>query len=152
MNRFMMVGVFVLAGLTLFTTGLFMIGNRHEAFAWHVELYTEFADVSGIVPGAKVQVAGMDAGEVLVMEAPNSPPAKFRVKLRINEKFSGLVRADSVVTVGTEGVVGNRFLEISAGSSRAPAIATGATLKGIEPTDLTALLELAKGIPVVGKW
>jgi phospholipid/cholesterol/gamma-HCH transport system substrate-binding protein len=56
-----------------------------------------------------------------------------------------LVRADSVVTVGTEGVVGNRFLEISAGSSRAPAVATGATLKGIEPTDLSAILELAKG-------
>jgi phospholipid/cholesterol/gamma-HCH transport system substrate-binding protein len=49
------------------------------------------------------------------MEVPDSPPAKFRVKLRINEKFIGLVRADSVVTVGTEGVVGNRFLEISAG-------------------------------------
>ena len=69
MNRFMMVGVFVVAGLALFTTGLFMIGNRHEAFARHVEVYTEFADVSGIVTGAKVQVAGMDAGEVLVMES-----------------------------------------------------------------------------------
>jgi len=55
------------------------------------------------------------------------------------------VRADSVVTVGTEGVVGNRFLGISAGSSRAPAVVTGATLKGIETTDLSALLELAKG-------
>ena len=107
MNRFLMVGVFVIAGLALFATGLFMIGNRHQAFARHVELYSEFADVSGIVPGAKVQVAGMDAGEVLAMNVPNAPLAKFRVKLRVNEKFSGLVRADSVVTVGTEGVVGN---------------------------------------------
>jgi len=145
MNRFTMVGAFVLAGLALFTTGLFMIGNRHEAFARRVELYTEFADVSGIVPGTGVQVAGMNAGEVLAMEVPGAPPAKFRVRLRINEKFTGVVRIDSVVTVGTEGVVGNRFLEISAGSSRAPAVVTGATLKGIEPTDLSALLELAKG-------
>jgi len=145
MNRFMMVGVFVIAGLALFATGLFMIGNRHEAFARHVELYTEFADVSGIVPGAKVQVSGMDAGEVLAMQIPNSPAAKFRVKVRINSTFGELVRTDSVVTVGTEGVMGNRFLEISAGSSRAPAVASGATLKGIEPTDLSAILELAKG-------
>ena len=145
MNRFMMVGLFVLSGLALLSAGLFMIGNRHEAFARHVELYTDFSDVSGIVPGAKVQVAGMDAGEVLAMEVPDSLPAKFRVKLRITEKFRGLVRADSVVTVGTEGVVGNRFIEISSGSSRAPAVTTGATLKGIEPTDLSALLELAKG-------
>jgi phospholipid/cholesterol/gamma-HCH transport system substrate-binding protein len=122
-----------------------MVGDRHEAFARRVELYTEFADVSGIVPGAGVQVAGMNAGEVLAMEVPEAPTAKFRVKLRINEKFSRLVRTDSVVTVGTEGVVGNRFLEISAGSSHAPAVVKGATLKGIEPTDLSALLELAKG-------
>jgi phospholipid/cholesterol/gamma-HCH transport system substrate-binding protein len=145
MNRFITGGVFVIAGIALFTTGLFMIGNRHEAFARRVELYTEFADVSGIVPGAGVQVAGMNAGEVLAMDIPNAPSAKFRVKVRINEKFSGLVRTDSVVTVGTEGVVGNRFLQISAGSSSAPAVVTGATLKGIEPTDLSALLELAKG-------
>jgi phospholipid/cholesterol/gamma-HCH transport system substrate-binding protein len=145
MNRFLMVGVFVIAGLVLFTTGLFMIGNRHEAFAPHVELYTEFANVSGIIPGAKVQVAGMDAGQVLAMEIPQSPSAKFRIKVRVNAKLSGLVRADSVVTVGTEGVVGNRFLEISAGTSRAPAVATGSTLKGVEPTELSAILELAKG-------
>ena len=41
--------------------------------------------------------------------------------------------------------MGNRFLETSADSSRAPAVATGATLKGMEPTDLSAILELAKG-------
>jgi phospholipid/cholesterol/gamma-HCH transport system substrate-binding protein len=83
MNRFLTLGVFVIAGLVLFTTGLFMIGNRHEAFARHVELYSEFANASGIVPGAKVQVAGMDAGQVLAMEVPNSPSAKFRIKVRI---------------------------------------------------------------------
>jgi phospholipid/cholesterol/gamma-HCH transport system substrate-binding protein len=134
-----------MAGLALFTTGLFMIGNRHEAFARHVELYTEFSDVSGIVPGAKVQVAGMDAGQVLAIEVPNAPPARFRVRVRINEKLSGLVRSDSTVTVGTEGVVGSRFLEISVGSSNEPAVGTGATLKGIEATDLSAVMELAKG-------
>src|SRR5580692_346040 len=131
-NRPLIVGAFVLAGLALFTAGLFLIGNRHEAFARHVELYTEFSDVSGIVPGAKVQVAGMDAGQVLAIEVPNAPPARFRVRVRINEKLSGLVRSDSTVTVGTEGVVGSRFLEISVGSSNAPAVGTGATLKGIE--------------------
>jgi phospholipid/cholesterol/gamma-HCH transport system substrate-binding protein len=145
MNRFIMVGVFVITGLALFTTGLFMIGNRHEAFARHVELYTEFSDVSGIVPGATVQVAGMDAGQVLSIEVPNAPPARFRVKVRINQKLSGLVRSDSTVTVGTEGLVGSRFLEISVGSSNAPAVGTGATLKGIEATDLSAIMELAKG-------
>jgi phospholipid/cholesterol/gamma-HCH transport system substrate-binding protein len=144
-NRPMIVGVFVSAGLALFTTGLFMIGNRHETFARHIELYTEFSNLSGITQGAKVQVAGMDAGQVIGVEIPDSPPAKFKVKIRISEKLRGLVRADSVVTIGTEGVVGNRFLAISAGTARAPGAAAGATLAGAEPTDISALLDQAKG-------
>ena len=145
MNRHMIVGVFVSAGLALFTTGLFMIGNRHETFARHIEIYTEFSNLSGIAQGAKVQVAGMDAGRVTGVEIPGSPPAKFRVKVRINEELRGLVRADSVVTIGTEGVVGNRFLAISAGTARAPVAAAGSTLASAEPTDISALLDQAKG-------
>jgi phospholipid/cholesterol/gamma-HCH transport system substrate-binding protein len=144
-NRPMIVGVFVTAGLALFTAGLFMIGNRHETFARHIELYTEFSNLSGIAQGAKVQVAGMDAGQVIGVDIPDSPPAKFKVKVRISEKLRGLVRADSMVTIGTEGVVGNRFLAISAGTARAPVAAAGTTLAGAEPTDISALLDQAKG-------
>jgi phospholipid/cholesterol/gamma-HCH transport system substrate-binding protein len=145
MNRYIIVGSFVIGGLALFTAGLFMIGNRHEAFGRNIELYTEFANVSGIAQGAKVQVAGMDAGQVLDVKIPDSPAAKFRVKIRINEKLGGLVRTDSVVTIGTEGVVGNRFLTISVGSTHAPAAGPGATLAGAEATDISALLDQAKG-------
>jgi phospholipid/cholesterol/gamma-HCH transport system substrate-binding protein len=50
-----------------------------------------------------------------------------------------------VVTIGTEGVVGNRFLAISTGTARAPVVTPGATLAGAEPTDISALLDQAKG-------
>jgi hypothetical protein len=35
-NRNWVVGVFVVAGLLLFTLGLYMVGDRHQAFAKHV--------------------------------------------------------------------------------------------------------------------
>src|ERR1700760_1995349 len=108
MNRPLIVGSFIVAGLALFAAGLFMIGNRHEAFARHTEFYVEFSDLSGIAKGAKVQVAGMDAGEVIDVRVPASPAEKFRVRLRINERLRGLVRTDSLVIVDTEGVVGNK--------------------------------------------
>src|SRR5580698_9536291 len=106
MNRYLIVGLFIVASLGLFALGLFMIGNRHEAFARHMDFYTEFADLSGIAKGTKVQVAGMNAGQVLDIAIPDSPSSKFRIHFQINEKLHGLVRTDSVVTIGTEGVVG----------------------------------------------
>src|ERR1035441_5591993 len=145
MNRPFLVGLFVLAALGLFATGLFMIGNRHEAFAKHTDFHTEFADLSEIARGAKVEVAGMDAGEVIAVLVPDSPASKFRVTMRVNQSLRGLVRTDSVVTVGTEGVVGNKFLTIGAGSRQAPAAVANTTLASREPTDISALLDQAKG-------
>src|ERR1700721_2633613 len=118
-SRYVAVGSFIIAGITLFALGIFLVGSRHEAFSRHVFLYTEFTDLDGIAKGSKVQVAGMDAGQVVKIDVPNSPNGRFRVQMRFDERFHGLVRTDSVVTVDTEGVVGNTFLTIHPGSASA---------------------------------
>ena len=145
MNRNIAVGLFVFVGLVLFTVGLFMIGDRREAFAKHLVVYTDFVNLSGLAKGSKVQVAGMDAGQVEEIRIPDSPSAKFRVKMQINEKLHGLVRADSFATIGTEGVVGETFLSILPGSATAPAVQPNAVLPSKEPTQLTDLLTQAQG-------
>ena len=145
MNRNLAVGLFVLVGLTLFTTGLFMIGNRHEALAKHLVVYTDFVNLSGLSKGSKVQVSGMDAGQVQEIRIPDSPSSKFRLKIQIDEKLHGLVRSDSIATITTEGVVGDTFVAILPGSAAVPAIQAGGVLQSREPTELADLLNQAKG-------
>ena len=145
MNRNLAVGAFILIGLALFTIGLFMIGNRHEAFAEHFTVYTDLAHLSGISKGSRVQVAGMGAGQVEEIRIPSSPAFKFRLKLRLEEKLHGLMRTDSVVTIGTEGVVGDTFVMIEPGSAAAPAVPVEGVLRSKEPTELADLLDQAKG-------
>jgi phospholipid/cholesterol/gamma-HCH transport system substrate-binding protein len=145
-NRTFTVGLFAVAGLTLFTVGLFLVGNRHEAFARHMDFYAEFTNLAGLSKGTKVQVAGMNAGQILDIAIPDSPSSRFRVKLQINEKLHGLVRTDSVATIGTEGVVGDTFVLILPGSSKAPAAAAQSTLSSKEPTEIAELLDEGKGV------
>jgi phospholipid/cholesterol/gamma-HCH transport system substrate-binding protein len=145
-NKNLLVGLFVVSGLALFAVGIALIGNRHEAFARHVDFYTEFVNLAGLSKGAKVQVAGMDAGEVLDIGVPDSPSSRFRVKLRIDEKLHGLVRTDSVASIGTEGVVGDTFLLIRPGSVHASTAAPLATLPTKEPLEISELLEGGKGL------
>ncbi|MGA7159152.1 MAG: MlaD family protein [Acidobacteriaceae bacterium] len=145
MNRNLAVGIFVLVGLTLFMTGLVLIGNRHEAFGNHLTLYTDFADLSGLTKGSKVQVGGMDAGRIEEIGIPNSPSSKFRVKFQLDEKFRGLVRRNSTAIITTAGVVGDTFLSISPGTVTSPTAASGSTLGSKEPTELTDLINQAKG-------
>ena len=141
----LIVGLFVLAALALFTVGLFLIGNRHEAFSRHMDFYTEFTDLAGLTKGTKVQVAGMDAGQIIEIDVPDSPSSRFRVRLRIDERLHGLVRTDSLATIGTEGVVGNTFVSIGPGSPQAAAAPSLATLRSKEPIELADLLDQAKG-------
>src|SRR5215471_2271965 len=100
-NKNFSVGLFVIGGLALFGAGLFLIGDRRQAFGEHMEYYSEFINLAGLSNGAKVRVGGMDAGEVLAIGIPDTPSSRFRVKFRINAKLRGLVRADSVVTIET---------------------------------------------------
>lgn len=145
-NKNLLVGSFVLAGLALFMAGLFLIGNRHEAFARHIDYYADFTNLAGLSNGSKVQVAGMDAGQVLDVAVPASPRARFRVKLRINENLRGLVRTDSIATIGTQGVVGETFLLIHPGSTHASAAAPLSVLPSKEPIDLSNLLDQGQGL------
>ena len=130
------IGIFVVGGLVLFGVGMFLIGDRHQAFAHHIDYYSEFADLAGLTNGAKVRVGGMDAGRVISINVPNSPPSHFRLKWRIDAELSGLVRSDSVVTIGTEGIVGGTYLSVQPGTAQAPQAPALATIPSKEHTEL----------------
>ncbi len=145
-NHNVIVGIFVTAAVVLFGACLFLIGNQHKAFNRHVVFYTNFQSVDGLPKGATVRVDGMDAGEVVNVQIPASPAQKFRLKMNVEERLHGLIREDSLVTVETEGLVGDKFVLIHSGTPRAPEAPAESTLASKEPFDLTKMLEQAQGI------
>jgi len=136
-----LVGLFVVTGLTLFTVGIFLVGNRQGIFTRHIDFYTEFANLGGLSKGSKVKVAGMDAGQIVEVGVPDSPASRFRVKFQINQGLHGLMRTDSVASIATEGVVGGTYLSVRPGSPKALAAAPLATLPSQEPVDISKLLD-----------
>jgi phospholipid/cholesterol/gamma-HCH transport system substrate-binding protein len=145
-NYNVLVGVFTTAGVLLFAGALFLIGNQHKAFHHHIVFYTGFQSVDGLPKGAKVRVDGMDAGEVQSIQIPSSPAQKFRLKMSVDDQLRSLIREDSLVTVETEGIVGDKFLLIHNGTEHAPLAPADSTLQSKEPFDMTKLLEQAQGI------
>src|ERR1700679_1037783 len=113
------IGLFLILGIGLFTVILFLIGNRHDVFGKHVEFYAEFSDIGGLPSGAQVQVSGVEAGEVKGVEIPTSPGSKFRLKLQVRTNARGMVRTDSMVSIRTEGIVGDKYVFIREGTSAA---------------------------------
>ena len=141
-NRFAVVGAFVIGGLLLFAVGLFMIGNRRMLFTDTVQIYAEFDQISALANGAKVRVAGMDAGEVEEIRVPAGPSGTFRVTLRVREDLHPLIRTDSVASIQNDGLVGNKFIQIQTGSEAAPQIPERGTIMSREPFDIADLMQM----------
>ena len=140
------IGFFVVGGLVLSGIGMFLIGDRHQVFARHSEYYSEFANLAGLANGAKVRVGGMDAGQVIGIDVPDSPSSRFRVKWRIDAKLRGLIRSDSAVTIGTEGIVGGTFLSVRPGSAQSGQATDLAIIPSREPAELSELLARGTGL------
>ena len=140
-SRNYVVGLFVLVGILLFAVGLFMIGDRRKLFSKDFEVVAEFKELGGLQDGANVKVGGMDAGEVVDIEVPPQPQGKFRVRMRVLEKLHPVVRTDSVATIQTEGVLGNKFLKIDQGTPAGLVAPFGSTIPSREPFDFADLMQ-----------
>ena len=135
------VGAFVITGVLLFAGALFMIGDRQMAFARKYTLYTEFARITGLQPGAIVRVSGAKAGAVRAIEPPPDPSRKFRVRMEISADLRQLVRLDSIASIETEGLVGGSFLNVTTGTAASPEAPPDSTIPGREPIVIADLVE-----------
>src|ERR1700683_5189834 len=122
------VGLFLTLGIGFFAVILFLIGNRYGVFGEHAQFYAEFQDIAGVPVGAQVRVSGLDAGEVKRIDIPSEAGSKVRLTLQVKAAVRGMIRTDSVASIETEGIVGDKFIAIRAGTKGAPEAPDGSTL------------------------
>ena len=139
-NRLAAVGLFVIGGILLFAAGLFLIGDRRMLFTDTFHVYAEFKQVAALDAGAKVRVAGVDAGEVEEISVPPGPSGRFRVRMRVRSDLGPLIRTDSIASIQNDGLVGNKFVQIQTGTDAAPQIADQGTIQSREPFDVADLM------------
>ena len=149
-SRRVILGAFVAAGVFLFALGLFWIGDRRQLFSDSIELEANFMNVSGLARGAIVRVAGADSGEVVNIGVPNEPGQAFRVRFRVTSNLQPILREDSVASIQTDGLVGNKFLQVAAGTANAPEAAPGSTIRGREPIEVGDLMQRMNELALSG--
>jgi phospholipid/cholesterol/gamma-HCH transport system substrate-binding protein len=111
------VGIFVLIGLVIlmaaifYVTGAGILGPKYR-------LTTFLPEVEDLQAGAPVRLDGVDIGYVQSVELSPNPVDRLhniQLTLRIEKKFQSDIRTDSTASLGTEGLLGNRYVTISRG-------------------------------------
>lgn len=102
-----------------------------------------FAQAHGLATGDPVLLNGVEVGEVRAVTVRAVPDVGVRAVVTVEvfdpERWRGLLRFDSGFTVGRQGLLGRRAIEIAAGGTAAP-VDSGAVVPGQEPFDPMAIV------------
>jgi phospholipid/cholesterol/gamma-HCH transport system substrate-binding protein len=149
-GRKLRVGVFVLIGLAAFLGMIYALGARARLFEPRFTVSAEFTEVGGLVEGATVRLAGVQIGRVSDVRLPSQPGGKVRVDMTIARQFGDRVRKDSVARIETQGLLGDRIVEISVGTAAAPPVRPDELLASTDPFDIGRMMsesaQVAKSI------
>jgi outer membrane protein OmpA-like peptidoglycan-associated protein len=137
MSRTFRLGIFIVATLLILAGGVFLVGEKRFLFRRTYRLEAQFQDVAGLDNGADVRVGGIHLGTVKYITLPDGPSGKLTVVMDMANSTRNIIRQDSVATIKTEGLLGNKYVEVSFGSEKARDIESGDTIKGETPVDFS---------------
>ncbi len=136
------VGVFVLAAIILFVAFVLTIGSQTRVFESRYPLRATFSNIQGLIVGAPVRLAGFTVGFVSRIGFGRQPGDKHLVvDLSIDRRYQDKIREDSVATVSTIGLVGDKYVEITVGSPDRKVLEPQAIVHSIDPLDYAELLQ-----------
>ncbi|MBV8880998.1 MAG: MCE family protein [Planctomycetaceae bacterium] len=130
-------GIFVILAMVVLTILIFSVGNFRARLQSAVRYYTYVHDVKFLKTHDPVAFGGYKVGDIKAIEV--APERHGFLKITIDVDPETPVKDDSTITVKQDGILGTKYLEISAGSAGARNATSGATLPGIVPTAFVEL-------------
>ncbi len=131
-------GVFVTLGILIFIFAIYYIGDQSNRFGNTISINGIFKDVSGLKVGNNVRFSGINVGTVNNVSIIND--TLVRVDVNVQKDIQRFIRTDSKMEIASDGLMGNKVINILSGSQDKPAVEAGATLKTLEVVKIDEIL------------
>lgn len=141
------VGIFVFVTLVGLMAAIFVLGSRTQYFQAQYTLRAVFSNVGGLLEGAGVYLAGVQVGRVGEVRFFEDVAArKVRVELKVARNVQHLIRQDSVASIATAGLLGDKYIDITLGSEREPTLEDGMDIRSQEPAEYSQLIRKGEAV------
>ncbi|MBL7837543.1 MAG: MCE family protein [Bacteroidetes bacterium] len=137
-NRSVKLGFFVLVGTIFLIIAMYLIGAKQSLFTDTFKIQVNFHNVDGLMPGNNVRFAGIDVGTVDDVKIIND--SSVNVTLRIENKFKSYIKKNALVSIGTDGLMGNKLVNINSAQTPGESIEENDVLVSIRPIETDAML------------
>jgi phospholipid/cholesterol/gamma-HCH transport system substrate-binding protein len=133
------VGLVLTVALCILVVAVFFAANIQNIFTEKSELKIQFTDVMGLRTGAPVWILGVEEGSVKSIKL--NPVYGVVVTVSVNRKSLQFVSKESLATIMTMGLLGDKYIELSAGPPHKEPIRPGEMIKGSRETGLRTVME-----------
>jgi len=132
--NYIKLGIFTIIGLVIFIAAIYYLGTKNNIFDEQIRVTAEFNNASGIQEGGNVRLSGIKIG--VVSEVEISSDSSVKVSMMIDAKDARFVKKDAMVWIGTDGLMGNKVVNISKGSRGVGSIENGDILIAKDEADI----------------
>lgn len=142
-TRNIKLGVFILSGTLFFLVLLYFIGSKRSIFYSTIKIKAHFFNAEGLMRGNSVRLSGINIGTVESVSIIND--STVLVEMIIQKSVKEHIKKNSVASIGTDGLMGNKIVNIAAVNEFARTINEGdelKTYKGINPNDMIKTLSI----------
>jgi phospholipid/cholesterol/gamma-HCH transport system substrate-binding protein len=143
MSQAFRLGLFIVAALAVLMAGVFLIGSRESLFQSTYAVRADFHNVAGLNDGADVRVGGLHEGTVKHIQLPNRPDGQVVVTMDLNKATRDVLNKGSVASIKADGLVGDKYVEISFGSEGEARLKDGETIASQPPVDISNVVNKA---------
>jgi phospholipid/cholesterol/gamma-HCH transport system substrate-binding protein len=141
------VALTIIVGTLFLLYGAYRIGEVLDVFAKRYQLVTFAPSVLGLREGAPVTLAGQQIGQVKKIEFipinQKRGANNLRIEIAISDDVKDQIRRDSKAYFRTQGLLGDKFVDIEPGSVHAAILQKGDTLQMGKSVDMDMFLTQA---------
>jgi len=136
------VGILVISSIVLLAAAIFFIGGDTGVFTPKYKVTAYFSSANGLHKGALVLLDGVTVGNVYSIKLSDQATAERSVDvvLQLNKSLHELIRANSVATIGTVGVLGDQQVELTRGTADKPTLEDGGIIQGQDAGDIKKVI------------
>jgi phospholipid/cholesterol/gamma-HCH transport system substrate-binding protein len=128
MSREAKVGIFVVLGLVILMFFTFRVSKWGGVAAKGYKLTVDFENAAGLEPKANVKMAGVPVGKVEEIRLEGN---RARLILRIDKGIQ--IPVDSMASIQTQGLLGEKYVEILAGKRSDQMLPPGGRIANTQP-------------------
>jgi len=140
------VAALLVAAATVLGFAIYRLGTEAKLFSRRYRLVAFLPSANGLREGGTVTVAGQLAGSIRSVEflpVDQDTTRNLRIVVEIDQALQQQVRGDSRVMLRTQGLLGDKFFDITPGTPRFRPLREGDTLQLGNAVDYEAMLQHA---------